>query len=85
MPIATVFINRGPAGASAYELAVADGFVGTEAEWLASLKGISYVAFPANSDSPGNEGEQAIDGTRHAVYNHVTSKWVFFQGHLEDA
>jgi hypothetical protein len=26
-------------GASAYELAVANGFVGTEAEWLESLKG----------------------------------------------
>lgn len=29
----------GPAGASAYEVAVAAGFVGTEAQWLASLVG----------------------------------------------
>ena len=29
----------GPQGASAYEVAVANGFVGTEAEWLASLVG----------------------------------------------
>lgn len=29
----------GPAGKSAYEVAVAAGFVGTEAQWLASLKG----------------------------------------------
>lgn len=29
----------GPPGASAYEIAVADGFVGTEAEWLESLTG----------------------------------------------
>jgi len=29
----------GPAGASAYEIAVQNGFTGTEAEWLASLKG----------------------------------------------
>jgi hypothetical protein len=28
----------GPAGASAYAIAVANGFVGTEAEWLASLE-----------------------------------------------
>lgn len=27
----------GPAGPSAYEIAVANGFVGTEAEWIASL------------------------------------------------
>lgn len=30
---------RGPAGPSAYEVAVANGFVGTEAQWLASLEG----------------------------------------------
>jgi len=29
----------GPEGASAYEVAVANGFVGTEAEWLTSLEG----------------------------------------------
>ena len=30
---------KGDTGASAYEIAVADGFVGTEQEWLLSLKG----------------------------------------------
>lgn len=30
---------RGPRGASAYEVAVANGFAGTEPEWLVSLKG----------------------------------------------
>jgi hypothetical protein len=29
--------NQGPRGASAYEVAVANGFVGSEAEWLESL------------------------------------------------
>lgn len=29
--------QSGPAGQSAYEIAVANGFVGTEAQWLASL------------------------------------------------
>lgn len=29
----------GPHGLSAYQVAVSGGFVGTEAEWLASLKG----------------------------------------------
>lgn len=31
--------NAGPEGPSAYEVAVANGFVGTEAQWLASLEG----------------------------------------------
>lgn len=31
--------DEGPAGASAYEVAVEEGFSGTEAEWLASLVG----------------------------------------------
>lgn len=29
----------GPGGPSAYQVAVANGFTGTEAEWLASLQG----------------------------------------------
>lgn len=31
--------GQGPAGKSAYEIAVENGFTGTEQEWLASLKG----------------------------------------------
>lgn len=38
--------EQGPAGPSAYQLAVANGFDGTEAEWLASLA-------PAVAASPG--------------------------------
>jgi hypothetical protein len=34
----------GTAGLSAYEIAVAEGFVGTEAEWIASLQGADGVA-----------------------------------------
>lgn len=30
---------QGPAGLSAYEIAVLNGFVGTETDWLASLQG----------------------------------------------
>lgn len=47
----------GPAGAdgdSAYEVAVANGFVGTEAAWLASLVG------PAGA--PGADGTDGVDG-----------------------
>lgn len=31
---------KGDTGASAYEVAVAEGFVGDEAAWLASLEGV---------------------------------------------
>ena len=42
----------GPQGASAYQVAVSEGFVGTEAEWLESLIG------PA-----GDDGEDGTNGT----------------------
>ena len=38
-------IVRGKEGKSAYEVAVQNGFSGTEAEWLASLKGEKGDAF----------------------------------------
>lgn len=43
----------GPPGASAYDIAVANGFVGTQAEWLASLAtgGITVLTFPITSAS----------------------------------
>ena len=41
----------GADGKSAYEVAVINGFVGTEAEWLASLKG-----------DKGDQGDQGIQG-----------------------
>lgn len=37
--IITVGGNQGPAGKSAYQLAVESGFEGTQEEWLNSLKG----------------------------------------------
>lgn len=42
----------GPPGKSAYEVAKENGFVGTEKEWLASLKG-----------EPGEKGEPGAPGT----------------------
>lgn len=41
----------GPRGFSAYQTAVQNGFVGTEAEWIASLKGVK-----------GDQGPQGIQG-----------------------
>nr|DAG07033.1 MAG TPA: hypothetical protein [Caudoviricetes sp.] len=50
--IGTVSGQPGADGKSAYELTVANGFSGTEAEWLASLKG------PAGND--GQTGKDAV-------------------------
>ena len=50
VPVA-VDAQAGPQGASAYEVAVAEGFVGNEAAWLASLVGPS-----------GDDGEQGPVG-----------------------
>lgn len=50
-------VGEGADGASAYEVAVANGFVGTEAEWLESLVG------PAGADgAQGPQGTQGIQG-----------------------
>lgn len=47
----------GTDGLSAYEVAVAAGFVGTEVEWLASLQG------PAGADgTPGRDGSDGLPG-----------------------
>lgn len=44
----------GPEGDSAYEVAVKNGFIGTEAEWLLSLKG--------DKGDPGEKGDQGDPG-----------------------
>lgn len=50
----------GPAGASAYEIAVQEGFEGTEEEWLASLVGPEG---PAGADGPqGQQGPAGAPG-----------------------
>lgn len=51
---------KGDAGASAYEVAVASGFVGTEAAWVASLKGAQGDR--GNTGPKGNDGMQGPIG-----------------------
>ncbi len=46
--------EKGKDGKSAYEIAVAYGFVGTEAEWLESLKGVD--------GKDGCDGRNGVDG-----------------------
>jgi hypothetical protein len=47
----------GAEGASAYEVAVANGFVGTEVQWLASLEGT-----PGAPGADGADGDQGLPG-----------------------
>ena len=49
-------IDRGPRGYSAYEVAVQEGYIGTEDEWLLSLKG--------PQGNPGPKGERGLQGPR---------------------
>ena len=48
---------RGPPGPSAYQHALDNGFVGTEAEWLASLEGDSAYQTAVANGFPGTEAE----------------------------
>jgi hypothetical protein len=53
----------GPDGKSAYEVAVDEGFEGTEQEWLDSLKGDQGdPGEPGEPGAPGEPGEQGIQG-----------------------
>ena len=53
--------EKGKDGKSAYEIAVENGFVGTETEWLESLKGID-----GKDGADGAPGQDGIDGQNGA-------------------
>ncbi|MFD2116347.1 collagen-like protein [Paenibacillus yanchengensis] len=50
---------QGPAGASAYEIAVENGYRGTEMEWLTSLKGEK-----GEQGTPGTAGTNGTNGAK---------------------
>lgn len=52
-------VSSGNDGLSAYEVAVANGFIGTEAEWLTSLQGLK--------GDTGDQGPQGIQGSDGAT------------------
>ena len=55
--------NKGNSGKSAYEIAVKNGFTGTEAEWLAALKGATGATGPQGSQgATGATGPQGVQG-----------------------
>lgn len=56
-------------GLSAYEVAVLNGFVGTEVEWLASLVGETGAQGPAGADgAPGTPGADGVDAYVYVAY-----------------
>lgn len=63
----------GAPGKSAYEIAVEHGFVGTEAQWLGSLKG-----------SDGMNGTNGKDGVDGATIVDVETKTIYKNGKLYD-
>lgn len=61
---------QGVAGKSAYQIAVDDGFIGTEEEWLLSLKGQNGL--------DGNDGNDGADG-QNGITPHIdpiTKHWM---------
>lgn len=81
----TVLGVQGEDGLSAYEVAVRDGFVGTEAEWLASLVGPTGPQGPIGETGP--EGPQGLPGSQGEIsgvleYNQVASStaWTIRHG-----
>lgn len=84
--IGTVSGQPGADGKSAYELAVANGFSGTEAEWLASLKG------PAGNDGqtgkdgkPGSTGQDGKSAYEIAIVHGYTGTEVEWLASLKGA
>lgn len=54
---------EGVAGLSAYEVATANGYTGTESQWLASLRGPAGApGTPGAPGAPGQPGQNGADG-----------------------
>lgn len=68
----------GPSGASAYEIAVTNGFKGTEVEWLASLKGEKGDPGSSSSSSGGSGAAYIVETnyTDSAWYRIWSDGWV---------
>lgn len=60
--------NQGAEGPSAYEIAVAEGYVGTKEEWIASLQGVDGI-----QGIQGETGETGIQGETGETGASITS------------
>jgi len=65
----------GPAGDSAYEVAVTNGFVGTEAQWLDSLKGADGEDGD-DSTVPGPPGDSAYEVAVENGFEGTEGEWL---------
>lgn len=57
----------GPRGRSAYQIAVDEGYIGSEAEWLASLVGPEGPQGPQGPQGPPGGGADLSDNAPHAL------------------
>lgn len=62
----------GPEGPSAYEIAVSNGFTGTESEWLASLQ----------ADATDQIEAHRVNATPHPAYDDIASLTLLFENGL---
>lgn len=62
--------QRGKQGLSAYEIAVKNGFIGTEQEWLDSLKAESYQPYDSVYEFPniGSPKIIYVDASENRIY-----------------
>lgn len=65
--VGTIKGEKGADGKSAYEVAVANGYTGTQAQWLASLKGAD--------GAPGKDGSAGKDGQTWQPYIADDKHW----------
>ena len=75
--------SQGPAGDSAYQVAVDNGFVGTESQWLASLEGAPGApgddgapGAPGAPGTPGADGASAYDIAVSEGFVGTESEWL---------
>lgn len=64
---------KGENGKSAYQLAMEKGFVGTEAEWIASLKGETGSIGPQGIQGPKGDSYQITEADYVAIAGMVPS------------
>ncbi len=74
-----MFGCNGTDGKSAYEIAVANGFVGTEAEWLASLNGKD-----GRNGTDGLDGQKGIDAADYIYDWYEKAKADGYEGSFID-
>lgn len=70
-------VTKGDDGRSAYEVAVANGFVGTETQWLASLKGANGTNGLNGATGPaGANGKSAYEIAVAAGFVGTEAQWL---------